>query len=120
MNDMQDTPIPRITGAEMQLAVAEAGVQAAMKRAAANDLQVSVSVVDAGGHLLSFARVAGTPWSSIELSQGKARTAVSFGMPSNTLGNMIDGATERVRLHLLLRRSEERRVGKECRSRWSE
>lgn len=103
MKDIQDTPIPRITGAEMQLAVAEAGVQAAMKRAAANDLQVSVSVVDAGGHLLSFGRVAGTPWSSIELSQGKARTAVSFGMPSNTLGNMIDGATERVRLHLLLR-----------------
>lgn len=100
---MKDTPIPRITGAEMQLVVAEAGVQAAMKKAAANDLQISVSVVDAGGHLLSFGRVAGTPWSSIELSQGKARTAVSFGMPSNTLGNMIDGATERVRLHLLLR-----------------
>ncbi len=103
MTDMRETPIPRITGAEMQLAVADAGVSAAMKCAAENDLQVSVSVVDAGGHLLSFGRVAGTPWSSIDLSQGKARTAVSFGMPSNTLGNMIDGATERVRLHLLLR-----------------
>lgn len=103
MTDTPSTPIPRITGAEMQLPVAEAGVLAARECAEKYDLQVSISVVDAGGHLLSFARVAGTPWSSIDLSQGKARTAVSFGMPSNTLGNMIDSATERVRLHLLLR-----------------
>lgn len=103
MTNAPSTPIPRVTGAEMQLAVAEAGVSAAKECAGKCDLQVSISVVDAGGHLLSFSRIAGTPWSSIELSQGKARTAVSFGMPSNTLGNMIDSATERVRLHLLLR-----------------
>jgi len=103
MSATEQGPIPRITGAEMQLSVAEAGIKAAVRKAAESDLQVSVSVVDAGGHLLAFSRVAGTPWSSIDLSQGKARTAVSFGMPSNTLGNMIDGASERVRLHLLLR-----------------
>ena len=103
MSATEQGPIPRITGAEMQLSVAEAGIKAAVRKAAESDLQVSVSVVDAGDHLLAFSRVAGTPWSSIDLSQGKARTAVSFGMPSNTLGNMIDGASERVRLHLLLR-----------------
>ncbi|MCG7200254.1 heme-binding protein [Marinobacter pelagius] len=103
MNQTPKTPIPRVMGAELPLEAAEAGVSAAMECARQSDLQVSVAVVDAGGHLLSFSRVAGTPWSSIELAQGKSRTAVSFGMPSNTLGNMIDAATDRVRLHLLLR-----------------
>ena len=48
-------------------------------------------------------RFSGTPWHSINLAIDKARTSVSFALPSSTLGDMIDNASERVRMNLLLR-----------------
>ncbi|PRB81412.1 heme-binding protein [Pseudomonas sp. MYb185] len=96
-------PLPRLPGAGLPLDVARLGVDAALECARRNQLQVSIAVVDGGGHLMAFARTEGTPWHSIQLATEKARTSASFGLPSSTLGDMIDNASERIRMNLLLR-----------------
>jgi uncharacterized protein GlcG (DUF336 family) len=57
----------------------------AAARAAATDqgLAMSFAVLDAGGHLLAFARMDGAPWVSADVAQGKAWTAAAYGMPSD-------------------------------------
>ena len=95
--------LPHIRGGDLTLPAAWAAVEAAIAYASREDLQVSVAVLDAGGHLLAFARVSGTPWHSINLAIDKARTSASFALPSSALGDMIDNASERVRMNLLLR-----------------
>lgn len=95
--------LPHIRGGDLPLAAAWAAVEAASAYASREGLQVSIAVVDAGGHLLAFARVSGTPWHSINLAIDKACTSVSFALPSSTLGSMIDNSSERVRMNLLLR-----------------
>jgi len=54
-------------------------------RATADDqgLAMSLAVMDAGGHLLAFARMDGAPWVSAEVAQGKAWTAAAYGVPSD-------------------------------------
>lgn len=99
----QGLPLPRLRGDGMSLALARAGVDAALECAHSLRLQVSIAVVDGGGHLMAFARTEGTPWHSIQLATDKARTSASFGLPSSTLGDMIDNASERIRMNLLLR-----------------
>lgn len=53
-------------------------------RDAATELGVpmSLAVMDAGGHLLAFARMDGAPWVSADVAQGKAWTAAAYGTPS--------------------------------------
>lgn len=96
-------PLPRLPGDGLALDLARVGVDAALDCARHNQLQVSIAVVDGGGHLMAFARTEGTPWHSIQLAIEKARTSASFGLPSSTLGDMIDNASERIRMNLLLR-----------------
>lgn len=50
-------------------------IQGALKQAKAMDLQVNISVVDAGGHLLAFSRMDGARPASIYTSMSKAATA---------------------------------------------
>lgn len=45
----------------------------------------SVTLLDAGGNPLAFARMDGAPLASIEVSRGKAFSAVAMGMPSGDL-----------------------------------
>jgi uncharacterized protein GlcG (DUF336 family) len=54
-------------------------------RATASDmgLAMSFAVMDAGGHLLAFARMDGAPWVSADVAQGKAWTAAAYGVPSD-------------------------------------
>lgn len=51
----------------------------------ANGFAVTVTVVDAGGALKAFLRGDGTSLATVEVSQLKAHTAVSFGVPSSVL-----------------------------------
>jgi uncharacterized protein GlcG (DUF336 family) len=53
--------------------------------AAASDqgLAMSFAVMDAGGHLVAFARMDGAPWVSADVAQGKAWTAAAYGVPSD-------------------------------------
>src|SRR5689334_25166573 len=63
-----------------------------------------IAVVDDGGNLMALERLDGTFSAGANISIGKARTAVMFKKPTRFFEELI--------------RSEERRVGKECRSRW--
>jgi uncharacterized protein GlcG (DUF336 family) len=57
----------------------------AAARDAANKLgapPMSFAVMDAGGHLLAFARMDGAPWVSADVALGKAWTSAAYGVPS--------------------------------------
>lgn len=95
--------LPRVHAGDLSIELFQTAMDAAVAYATQHELQVSVALVDGGGHLQAFARVPGTPWHSIELAIDKARTSASFGLPSSTLGDMIDNANERIRMNLLMR-----------------
>lgn len=48
-------------------------------------LEMSLAIVDEGGHLLAFHRMAGALLASVESSQVKARTSVYFGAATHQL-----------------------------------
>ena len=60
-------------------------VQAAISKAKELNVNMSVAVCDAGGHLLAFSRMEGCIWISAAVAQGKATAAVGFGRPSGAL-----------------------------------
>src|SRR5215831_14874552 len=76
-----ETKILSYEGAEKMLAAAIAK---------ATDMQVPqcISIVDAGGHLLAFARMDGAFAMSMQTSLMKAKTAASYGEPT---GHILAG-----------------------------
>ena len=76
-----DTKVLSYEGAEKMLA---AGI------AKAKEIKVPqcISIVDAGGHLLAFARMDGAFAMSLQTSLMKAKTAASYGEPT---GNILAG-----------------------------
>ena len=71
----------------MNLTLGEANrmVQAAITEANRIGIRLSVSVCDAGGHLLAFNRMEGAIFISAVAAQGKAFGAVGFGRDSNAI-----------------------------------
>ncbi len=71
----------------MALTLSEANrmVQAAIAEAERINIKLSVSVCDAGGHLLAFNRMAGAIFISAVAAQGKAVGAVGFGRDSSAI-----------------------------------
>jgi glc operon protein GlcG len=49
-----------------------------------------ISIVDAGGHLLAFARMDGAFSQSIDTSLTKAKTAASYGRPTGDIPTGVD------------------------------
>lgn len=64
---------------------------AAVAEAASNGWNVSVGVVDPGGHLLGFIRRDGANAASAEVAVAKARTAAVFNGPTGALEDRIAG-----------------------------
>ena len=64
--------------------MAEKAVAAAAKKAADLKLKMCIAVADEAGDLKAFARMDGAPKLSIQISQDKAYTAASFGMPTHS------------------------------------
>ena len=60
-------------------------VQAAISKAKELNVNMSIAVCDAGGHLLAFGRMEGCIWISSAVAQGKATAAVGFGRPSGAI-----------------------------------
>jgi uncharacterized protein GlcG (DUF336 family) len=60
-------------------------VQAAIAEAERININLSVSVCDAGGHLLAFNRMEGAIFISAVAAQGKAVGAVGFGRESSAI-----------------------------------
>jgi uncharacterized protein GlcG (DUF336 family) len=65
-------------------------VAAAMAKAKQMGVPECISVVDAGGHLLAFARMDGAFTQSTDTSLMKAMTAASYGIPTGDIAAGID------------------------------
>jgi uncharacterized protein GlcG (DUF336 family) len=62
---------------------------AADAEAVKNNWAVVIAIIDSGGHLVMLHRHDNVQLSSIELSQGKAKTALMFKRPSKVLDDAI-------------------------------
>ncbi len=71
----------------MGLTLGEANrmVQAAIAEAERIGIKLSVSICDAGGHLMAFNRMEGAIFISVIAAQGKAVGAVGFGRDSSAI-----------------------------------
>ena len=56
-----------------------------------NNWAVVIVIIDSGGHLVMLHRRDDVQLSSIEISQGKAKTALMFKRPSKVLDDAISG-----------------------------
>lgn len=74
----------------LSLAAAKKMAAAAEAEAAKNNWNMVISVLDDGGNLLYLERMDGAQLGSIEVSQGKARTALKFKRPSKAFQDLID------------------------------
>ncbi len=68
---------------------AEKAVAAAAKKAAELNLRMCIAVCDESGDLKAFARMDGAQKLSIQISQDKAYTAVSYSMPTHAWFDFI-------------------------------
>ena len=73
----------------IDVATAERAIAAAAQHAAAAGLRMSIAVVDDSGDLKAFRRMDGAPKLSIQISQDKAYTATSFGIPTHSWYDFI-------------------------------
>ncbi|MFP3998034.1 heme-binding protein [Pseudomonas capeferrum] len=64
-------------------------LDAAIAEAARHDWKVSVAVVDDGGHLLAFRRLAGASVSSAQIAIDKARSAAITQRPTRFFAEML-------------------------------
>ncbi|MPM28647.1 hypothetical protein SDC9_75174 [bioreactor metagenome] len=78
-------------------------VDAATRHAAQLGVRVNVSVVDASGVPVAFARMTGAPLHSIDIAIDKAYTAASFGLPTGQWSQALQSHSEAVRAGLVLR-----------------
>jgi uncharacterized protein GlcG (DUF336 family) len=80
-------------------------LNAAMAKAREMSVPQCIAVVDAGGHLLAFARMDGAFALSVETALRKAQTAASYGIPTGDIAAGLDIklaiATEGKRVNLL-------------------
>ena len=79
----------RVRRFEITLALAEEMTAAAIASATSDDIAVSIAVVDAGGHLVSFARMDGAEIAGPTLARDKAFTAVAHRIATGELTALI-------------------------------
>jgi uncharacterized protein GlcG (DUF336 family) len=90
MTDMADTaPALKLTiDGAMKL------LNAAMAKAREMNVPQCIAIVDAGGHLLAFARMDGAFALSVDTALRKAQTAASYGIPTGDIAGIpiiVDG-----------------------------
>ncbi|HTX07427.1 MAG TPA: heme-binding protein [Solirubrobacteraceae bacterium] len=83
---MSDTTTSR---PHLTLVGAQSVIAAARAQAAAMGIPVSIAVVDHGGALLSFVRMDGAAFASVELAIDKAHSAAGFGYPTEDFFALI-------------------------------
>ena len=66
-------------------------MNAAESEAAKNNWNVVISIIDSGGNIVMLHRRDDVQLSSIEIAQGKAKTALMFKRPSKVLDDAISG-----------------------------
>jgi len=70
---------------------AQSLLQAAQAMAERNHWGMSVTIVDDAGNLVAFLRMDGAPMGTIDVSRGKAVTAIKFKMPTSMVQQMVSG-----------------------------
>ena len=73
------------------LEAAKQMMAAAEAEARKNNWSVAIAIVDAGARLIMFQKMDTAQMGSIDVSVGKARTAVNFKRPTKALEDMIAG-----------------------------
>jgi glc operon protein GlcG len=86
---MSSSTRPPDYGLPIALSDAVRVVAAAEAQAKAMDLQVTIAIVDPGGHLVCLHRIDNCQFGSVEVAQAKARTAVAFRRPSKALQDAL-------------------------------
>lgn len=76
-------------GAPIALERAAAAIAAAIAEAKKHDWKLNVAVVDSGGNLVAFQRMDGAQLASIQVSEHKARTAVTFRRETKAFENAV-------------------------------
>jgi uncharacterized protein GlcG (DUF336 family) len=79
----------RVSRFEIDLQLAQRMCEAAVERATDDGALVSVAVVDAGGHLISFARMDGAEIAGPVLAPDKAHTAVAHRIGTHELTELV-------------------------------
>ncbi len=78
----------------LTLKAAQAILAGAQAEAMARGVAVSAAVLDAGGHLLAFARMDAVHLGTIDVAIAKARSAAYFRKPTSAFAqSLADGAT---------------------------
>jgi glc operon protein GlcG len=85
-------------GPPITLDQAKRAMAASELEAAKNSWQVAITILDSGGNLVMFHKVDNTQLSAITTSEGKARTALEFKLPSKALDDAIAGGGAGMRL----------------------
>jgi glc operon protein GlcG len=70
---------------QLNLELAQKIIVAAINAAHQQGVNIAVSVVDSGGHLVAFARMDAVTYMAVEMTRRKALTACNFQMPSDEL-----------------------------------
>jgi glc operon protein GlcG len=76
-------------GTPISLERAETAIAATVAEAKKHDWKLNVAVVDSGGNLVAFQRMDGAQLASIQISEHKARTAVTFRRETKVFENAI-------------------------------
>ena len=74
----------------VSLALAKKMAVAAEAEATKNNWTMVIVVLDDGGNLVYLGRMDGTQLGSIEVAQGKARTALDFKRPTKVFQDLVD------------------------------
>lgn len=83
----QSAPPPY--GPPITLEQAKKIVTAAEAEAVKNNWQVSIAVIDSGGHLVMLQKLDNTQLVSIRVSEAKAKTALGFRLPTKMLEDAV-------------------------------
>lgn len=76
-------------GESITLDRAESAIKAAVAEAKKHNWKLNIAVADAGGNLVAFQRMDGAQLASIQVSEHKARAAVTFRRETKAFENAI-------------------------------
>ena len=85
-------------GAPITLDQAKRVMAAAELEAAKNSWQVGITILDSGGNIVMFHKIDNAQLSAFATSEGKARTAIEFKLPSKALDDAIAAGGAGMRL----------------------
>jgi glc operon protein GlcG len=88
---VQAQTLPPAYGTPITLETARKAMTAAESEAAKNNWPVVICILDSAGHVVMMVRRDDSQLSSLDLAQGKAKTALMFKRPTKVLEDAISG-----------------------------